>query len=264
MGDAVPFLIWLTCIGIAAIMVGLFIQKSENEGFADAPTSGTKDSRGKQIGISITKCPTGSVSYITSAGNTNCCEGDLVNNVCNGNDMCSLSQSIPGGLQSCGEWITKEWAIRSKKFCAPSLPYYFGSLARTPGTEGCSESLSTSDGSAPENTMQPKCRIYGNMTDELANTDSCFNATAKDAIKCPQDNATKSMISYGKPTPVILTCNYVPKDGSTNGMPTTCMDAPRAVQYIKSLTWIPTDRINTVVNDINSMRNPSFCNYRKK
>jgi hypothetical protein len=266
MGSITPFLIWLICIGIAAIMVGLFIQKSENEGFADVsissspPVSGTKAT---QSNITITTCPTGSASYITSKGNTNCCDGDLVNNVCNGTDLCSLSESVPGGLQSCAEWITKEWVTRSKKFCSPSLPFYFGTLSRTPGTEGCSSSLSTSDGSAPEDTRQPQCKIYTNMTDELSNTDSCFNATARDTMKCPQDNATKAMISYGKSTPVILTCNYIPKDGSTNGMPTSCMDAPRAVQYIKSLTWIPVDRINTVVDDINSMRNASFCNYVK-
>ena len=236
-------------------MVGLFIQNSENEGFVDA------GSRKAQTVISITTCPPGSVSYITSAGNTNCCDGDLVNNTCNGNEICSLSPSIPGGLESCGDWITKEWFKRSNKYCPPTLPYYFGTLSRAPGSEGCSASVSTSDGAAPQDTRQEQCKIYGNMTDELGKVDSCFNANARDKIQCPQPNSTKSMISYGSSTPVILMCNYIPKDGSTNGMPTTCMDAPRAVQYIQSLPSLNVDQKKTIVADILSKKNPRFCNY---
>ena len=259
MGSAAPFLIWLLCIGITAIMIGYFIRDLEKEGFADTPSDSGSFKR--QPPIIITTCPKGSVSYITSTGNTNCCEGDLVNNVCNGNIMCSLSPSIPGGLQSCADWIRNEWTNRSIKFCSQSLPYYFGTLIRTPGTEGCSASLCSSDGSVPEDPNQPRCKIYGNMTDELAMVDSCFNAVAKDAIKCPQDNAKKALVSYGKSTPAILTCNYVPKDDSTNGMPTSCMDAERAIQYLQSLASMNPEQKGSIINSINSKKDPRFCNY---
>jgi hypothetical protein len=260
MGGIVPFLIWLLCIGIAAIMIGLFIQDFEKEGFADPP--GAKGPI-RQSGIMITTCPSGSASYITAEGNTNCCEGDLVNNACNGNEICSLSPSIPGGLQSCADWITKEWASRSKKFCSRNLPYYFGSLARIPGTEGCSASLCSSDGSVPEDPTQPKCKIYGNLTDELSNTDSCFNASALNRISCPQTDAKKIMTSFGKPSPVIFTCNYIPKDGSTNGMPTVCYDAERALEYIKSLQWLAIQQKESIMSMINSKKDRRFCNYVK-
>jgi len=259
MGSPAPFLIWLLCIGITAIMIGYFIRDLEKEGFADTPSD--SGSLKRQPPIIITTCPKGSVSYITSTGNTNCCEGDLVNNVCNGNIMCSLSPSIPGGLQSCADWVRKEWTNRSVKFCSQSLPYYFGTLVRTPGTEGCSASLCSSDGSVPEDPNQPRCKIYGNMADELAMVDSCFNAVAKDAITCPQADAKKSLISYGKSTPAILTCNYVPKDDSTNGMPTTCMDAERSIQYIQSLTTMSPEQKGATINTINSKKDPKYCNY---
>ena len=262
MGSAVPFFIWLLCIGIAAIMIGLFIQNSENEGFVDSASQGIDSSM--KSNINITTCPIGSASYITAAGNTNCCEGDLVNNVCNGTDICSLSQSIPGGIQSCAEWITKEWANRSQKFCAKSMPYYFGNLQRTPGLEGCSASISIGDGSAPEDLNAQKCKIYGNMTDELAKIDSCYNVKARDAVQCPQANATKSMNNYGTNLPVIFSCNYIPKDGSTNGMPTSCMDAPRAVEYIKVSPNMNADQQNSFIAEINARRDSRFCNYRKK
>ena len=236
-------------------MIGLFIQKSENEGFANSAK--------RQSNISITTCPIGSVSYITAAGNTNCCEGDLVNNVCNGNEICSLSPSVPNGIQSCSDWITKEWTTRSRRFCTRSMPYYFGNLQRTPGLEGCSASQSTSDGSAPQDLNVSKCKIYGNMTDELSKIDSCFNAKARDRVKCPQANASKSMASYGTSTPVIFMCNYIPKDGSTNGMPTSCFDAPRIIEYIQSLTWISSGQKNEIISMIRSRRDSRFCNFSK-
>lgn len=242
-------------------MIGYFIQDLEKEGFADTPSDSAPLK--KQPAIIITTCPKGSVSYITATGNTNCCEGDLVNNVCNGNDMCSLSPSIPGGLQSCADWITREWTKRGEKLCSRSLPYYFGTLARTPGTEGCSASLCSFDGSVPEDPNQPRCKIYGNMTDELSMVDSCYNAVAKDAIKCPQADAKKALVSYGKSTPAILTCNYVPKDDSTNGMPTSCMDAERAIQYLQNITTMNPEQKGSIINSINSGKDSRFCNYVK-
>lgn len=243
-------------------MIGIFIQDYEKEGFA---ASRSRDiGRNKQSNIKITTCPTGSASYITAAGNTNCCEGDLVNNVCNGNEICSLSPSVPNGIQSCSDWITKEWTTRSRRFCTRSMPYYFGNLQRTPGLEGCSTSVSTSDGSAPQDLNAQKCKIYGNMTDELAKIDSCYNAKARDKVKCPQANATKSMNNYGTNLPVIFSCNYIPKDGSTNGMPTSCMDAPRAVEYIKVSPNMNADQKNSFIADINAKKDSRFCNYRKK
>jgi hypothetical protein len=258
MGGAVAFLIWLTCIGIAAIMVGLFIQNLEKEGFADPASS-----KNIKSNINITSCPRGSTSFVTNEGNTNCCEGDIVNNMCNGNIICSLSPSINGGIQSCPEWITSEWLKRSNKFCLANMPYYFGTLERSPNSEGCSASLSNADGSAPEDLTLAKCKIYGNMTDELANTDSCFNATALNRMVCPQTDSKKIMTSFGKPTPVIFTCSYIPKDGSTNGIPTSCYDAQRAIEYINNLSWLPTDQKNSIITMINSKKDSRFCNYDK-
>jgi hypothetical protein len=143
------------------------------------------------------------------------------------------------------------------------MPYYFGNLQRTPGLEGCSTSQSTSDGSAPQDLNVSKCKIYGNMTDELSKIDSCFNAKARDAVQCPETNATKSMASYGTSTPVIFMCNYIPKDGSTNGMPTSCFDAPRIIEYIQSLTWISSGQKNEIISMIRSRRDSRFCNFSK-
>lgn len=256
MGSVAPFLIWLLCIGIAAIMVGLFIQGYENEGFVDA-------SNGRQTGISITTCPSGSATYITPAGNTNCCNGDIVNNKCNGTDMCTLSPSVQGGLQTCAEWISKEWINRSTKFCGGTMPHYFGNLERTPGLEGCSASSCTSDGSGPQDPSQEKCKIYGNLSDELSNLDSCYNMNALEQITCPQADAKKLMNKFGTNLPVIFNCTYIPRDGSTNGMPTSCYDAERAIIFIRDSPYMNADQKDPVIATIRAKSDKNFCNYVK-
>ena len=256
MGSVAPFLIWLLCIGIAAIMVGLFIQGYENEGFVDA-------SNGRQTGISITTCPSGSATYITAAGNTNCCNGDIVNNNCNGTDICTLSPSLQGGLQTCAEWISKEWINRSTKFCGGTMPHYFGNLERTPGLEGCSASSCTSDGSGPQDPSQEKCKIYGNLSDELSNLDSCYNMNALEQITCPQADAKKLMNKFGTNLPVIFNCTYIPRDGSTNGMPTSCYDAERAIIFIRDSPYMNADQKDPVIATIRAKSDKNFCNYVK-
>lgn len=239
-------------------MIGAFIQDFEKEGFADPPSASS--SAGRQSNISITTCPAGSSSYITAAGNTNCCEGDLVNNICNGNDICSLSPSIPGGLQSCADWITKEWIKRGQRYCSRFLPYYYGTLSRIPGTEGCSASLCSPDGSNPQDVTQPRCKIYGNNTDELTKVDSCYNINARDSMVCPQADAKKLIVSYSSILPAILKCNYIPTNGSSNGMPVDCMDADRAIQYINMQGGPYKD---TIINNISSGKDVQFCNASK-
>lgn len=246
-----PFLIWLLCIGIAALMIGNFLQEVElKEGFvAVTPT------------LSVSACPNGTTSYVNKSGYTNCCEGDIINDACNGREVCSLSPSVAGGPPTCADFFTKEWIARGRRFCPPkSMPNYFGTLSRTPGTEGCSASPIESDGSRPSDNTMPKCRIYGNINDEMGKSDSCYNAIGLDAVVCPQTDAKKSIVSYGSSLPMIFKCNYIPKNGSSNGMPVDCMDANRAVEYVNRMDR--TDKAQAIAN-INSGSDVQFCNGSK-
>jgi hypothetical protein len=170
---------------------------------------------------------------------------------------------VEGGLQSCSEWITQEWATRSIRFCTDDLPYYFGNLDRTPGSEGCSASVSTKDGSMPEDVNEPKCKIYGSLTDELSNIDSCYNINALALITCPQADAKRLMNSFGTNLPVIFNCSYIPRDGSTNGMPTSCYDPERAILFIKASPNMNADQKNSFITAIRSRRDERCCNYVK-
>ena len=220
-----PFLIWLLCIGIAALVIGLLI-KSMNfrpeEGFSSS--------------IVITTCPSATTNYVTSKGSTNCCNGDVVDGKCNGEDICSLSASDPsGGIISCAEWIIKEWQKRSDRFCAPSMPYYFGTMRRRQGDiEGCSASKTGPDGSKPQDTTKPTCKIYKSSVDEYGKPDSCFNVRARDAMVAPISNATKQIIPVGNKNPALLSATYSPPNG-ISVVPVACYDWDRAKIFLNSI-----------------------------
>jgi hypothetical protein len=237
MDSLVPFLIWLLCIGISAIILGFFIKNGlgsilENEGFNST--------------ISMSTCPASSLPFITADGNTNCCDGDIVNKQCNGSVICSLSPGVKG-IRACPDWINGEWNTRNAKFCTPSIPYYFGTINRTPGSiEGCSASPPIQDGTAPRDPTQPMCKIYNSLDDEYGKADSCFNIKAKEQMVCPIPSATKNIIPSmgpnGKPAPALLNCTYMPPNGASI-TPVQCYDNARAKIYLD--TFDPTGKLAT-------------------
>lgn len=190
-------------------------------------------------GVVLTTCPSGTQSYITEAGNTYCCDGDIVDGQCNGKNMCTLSPNPPEkGLETCSGWLIKEWKRRSARFCTKNMPHYFGLMNRGPGIkEGCSASQPTSDGTQPFIPTDPQCKIYDTREKELSNVDSCYNVKAMENLVCPQVNATKSRVLYpipGKAMPAILKCNYMPNSGKSNGMPVDCMDVESVYAYVEA------------------------------
>jgi hypothetical protein len=226
----VPFLIWLLCVGIAALVIGFCIRYMDiniKEGFSTNP-------------IVITSCPASTTTFVTSAGDTNCCDGDIVDGQCNGNLLCSLSPNPGKGLDTCADWIMKEWKKRSDTFCAPaSMPYYFGTMNRRAGSvEGCSASPCSPDGTEPRDPMQPKCKIYQTSIDEYGMADSCFNQRELEKIKCPIPSAKKEIVYTGLQKgvliPALFRCTYIPPNGSSMNIPVHCNDVGRFETYINA------------------------------
>lgn len=237
MGSAIPFIIWIFCIGVAALIIGKALGDDtpgipltlleKKEGFVDLASI-----------FRVTACPGGTTSYILSNGDTNCCSGDVVGNKCNGRDVCSLSPDpYDKNLGSCSSLLASEWGRRAARFCPRSMNNYFGKMNRDAGSaEGCSASFPTSDGSQPSDPGQPKCKIYSNYNDEVSKEDSCANIKYMDNLVCPTSNATKSVMSIRGPSgnigPLILKCNYLPPNGKSNGMPVDCMDDASVRRYL--------------------------------
>ena len=223
MSAVTPFLIWLFCVGLAALVIGIAIKSTWTEGF---------DSIMSNPAIRITACPKGSTTIITSEGDTNCCNGDSVNNKCNGETVCSLSPSKPGGLMSCSDWVKKEWSARSSRFCTGGMPNYFGTLSRkNTAPEGCSKSPCTEDGSQPTDSTQPMCKIYHTSDEEYSRPDSCFNMRAKEKMVCPTSDAAKNILNGGLNLPVLLSCSYSVASSLT---PIQCYDSNRVRVYLNA------------------------------
>jgi len=156
------FLLWLICIGISAILIGYTIKYS-----------GMEDSIVKQEGFVVFACPSNTVKYITRHGETNCCNGDIVNNQCNGNNVCSLSPRNSLGIQSCQTYVTNLANQAAAANCFADMPYYFatndGSL------KGCSISRATPDGTGPSDPTMLQCILYPTETLDKIKLDSCYN-----------------------------------------------------------------------------------------
>jgi hypothetical protein len=184
--------------------------------------------------IRITACPKGSNTIITPEGDTVCCDGDSVDNRCNGTTICSLSPTDPdNGLLSCSEWVKREWQARGDRFCPDSMQNYFGIMTRKTGAaEGCSSSPCKEDGSLPIDSTQPTCKIYHTSDDEYANIDSCFNVRAKERMMVPMVGSTRAVIQTNQKTrdgrilPALLQTTYLPANG-TSMTPVTCYDWDR-------------------------------------
>lgn len=241
MDSVIPFIVWIFCIGVAALIIGKALGDDIVNVALPTSLTGTDKKEGFVDLASmfrVSTCPDGTTSYILSNGDTNCCSGDVVGNRCNGRDVCSLSPDpYDKNLDSCSGLLAKEWGTRSARFCPKSMRNYFGKMNRDAGSaEGCSASFPTSDGSQPSDSGQPKCKIYSNYNDEVSKQDSCVNIKEMENLVCPMSNASKSFLTIngppGKPFPLILKCGYLPPNGKSNGLPVDCMDDASFRRYL--------------------------------
>jgi hypothetical protein len=153
-------LIWLLCVGISAILIGFFIR------YLNTPTS-TKE------GFLTISCPIGTTSFVTHRGETHCCNGDIVDNWCNGNVQCSLSPNRNSKIPSCSDYVVAKRTVNSAALCPKTIPNYFASADGS--LRGCSVSQSTADGSAPLDPNQLQCILYPTLDLEKVRLDSCYN-----------------------------------------------------------------------------------------
>jgi len=157
-------LIWLLCVGISAILIGYFIR------YLNTPTP---NSIHKKEGFVTISCPIGTTSFVTREGETQCCNGEIVDNFCNGNVRCSLSPNSISGIPSCSDYVAARQIANSAALCPPAIPNYFAS---TDGSlRGCSVSQPTADGSAPLDPNQLQCILYPTLDLEKVRLDSCYN-----------------------------------------------------------------------------------------
>lgn len=175
MPELEAFLLWLIFVVISAIVIGYFIKYVPL-------TLECKE------GFTVYTCPSASTKYISNNGETNCCNGDIVNGECNGNNVCSLSPTNTLGLLSCQDYLTEIRNDAAVENCFSDVPYYFASSDGS--LRGCSASPSTPDGTAPSDENMLQCTLYSTPQLDKVRLDSCYNyklnkAALTNASKCP-------------------------------------------------------------------------------
>jgi hypothetical protein len=112
----------------------------------------------------LQSCPKGFNSLYDADGNIICCDGDVVANKCISDRQCTLSATSTKDMPNCVEEILREYAVKGKDQCPPSLPSYFEDIASktkdTPMKKGCTKGLLNSTLSGPNTESQKTCMIY--------------------------------------------------------------------------------------------------------
>jgi len=180
MSDAIAFLLWLVFVGISAIIIGYFLKYY-----------GLNDKVIKE-GFTVYACPANTRNYVTKFGETNCCNGDVVDGVCTGNDVCTLSPNSRLGLPSCAGVAAQTAAalrVQAASNCPVSIPNYFSSPT---GLTGCSVSAITNDGTAPTDQNALQCIFYATSALDSSKLDSCFNYVRNQAADTIRNQAIEA------------------------------------------------------------------------
>jgi len=164
MSEALAFLLWLVFVGISAIIIGYFLKYYA---FSDNVI--------KEEFV-VYGCPSGTTNYITDIGETNCCNGDVVDGECTGNNVCTLSPNNSAGLPACAEIHAQAAAAAAIAKCPEKIPNYFAALDGS--LKGCSVSNIMSDGSAPMEPSALQCILYPTAELDASRLDSCQNYIA--------------------------------------------------------------------------------------
>lgn len=166
------YILGIIVVILALLWIGSSIKASLSvkEGFAAAT-------------VTLNFCPSWAPQIQTVKGNTDCCDGELLDGKCSRKTFCTLSpkhENIPTCIDA---W--KQYFIQKSTQCPSNMPHYFENVKVKQSLKGCSSSIRTEDGSKPVNLSSPKCIIYPTEKENRENTDSCFIERERQKIICP-------------------------------------------------------------------------------
>lgn len=195
-----------------SIFIGMIYSRTSEvkvkENFAVTPTAADDMT---MRDITLQSCPAETTSF-TANGITKCCNGDIINNKCNGTEICALSSST--ALPSCQELLKKSLQEKALQFCPTSLPRYF-ETTENPNRKrndkpmkGCTASARSPDGKTVIDSTARKCFVYPTNNENLENADSCYNVRIAEAYKCPGTGKSAQIMNLGNGT-ILHSCSFV-------------------------------------------------------
>lgn len=213
----VPLQFLLVCLLLLGVSVYAALFFRTKESFVVSPTNNTLNND-----IQLQACPSGTTTY-DSKGDILCCRGDIVDGLCNGTTVCSISSDTPS-MPSCLSLLRNELDTKAKRSCPPSLPRYFEDTSKK--SKGCCSLARTPDGKAPKQDIpgQRTCIIYETEKQNYNKKDSCLNMKRIETSMCPQGGRPDLVVPQKPDHPAYLSCRLT---SPSFAVPKTCyLDGP--------------------------------------
>lgn len=137
--------------------------------------------------LKINTCPPYATEIQTAKGNTDCCQGDMVDGKCNATTFCTKSpayESVKACLDVWREYFTK----KGNDLCPATMRNYYEDITKVGSEKGCSAGAILEDGTLPAEPTKPKCKIYQSEEDNRTMKDSCYLEKERLKITCPYVN----------------------------------------------------------------------------
>ena len=184
MSTATEFILWLLAVLLSSAMIVYFMKytKTEvkiiNEGFTVRTCP--------QIGGQIQTKP-----FISSSGDTHCCNGDIVGGRCTGNIVCSLSPGITGSsITTCANLFKVEGLKKCSNYKTGSgntLKTYSKYYVRDNGETGCATSINNDNSPGVDfcvlNTAISSASTTGTRCNDLMSSSVCIPSISGDLDK---------------------------------------------------------------------------------
>ena len=218
---------------IVLIVLGLLLVRAfrnQEEGFQTLPST--------LKSLQIHACPTFASEIQTSKGNTDCCEGSLLDGKCSGKTFCTKSPTHDG-IPTCVDAWREYFQKKGTDFCPSSMPNYYEDVLNPKGAKGCSAGPIGPNGKEPTDRAKARCQIYPTEVENRTKLDSCYLEKERSKIQCPVVNGSSppaTMISDPN-TKVfqMFACQYP----FELNMPTTCYEKRSFYKYLdtKEPNW---------------------------
>jgi hypothetical protein len=245
----VPLQFLLVCLLLLGVAVFAALFFKTKESFVGSPSVSPTT---RNNDIQLQACPSGTVTY-DSKGDILCCRGDIVDGLCNGVTVCSISSDTQS-LPSCLRLLRNELTTKAQRSCPPSLPNYFEDSAKK--SKGCCSLARTPDGKAPKQDVpgQKVCVIYETETQNYNKKDSCYNQKLVETSTCPQGSRPDLIVPQKPDHPAYLSCTLT---SPRFAVPKTCYldDSFKKYLNVAFPSW---------KSDISKQDFLSFCSIANK
>ena len=213
----IAFLLLMLWVG-SEILKATQTETKAVEGFASS-----------QSGITLNFCPLWAPQIQTAKGNTDCCEGTLLDGKCTETSFCTLSPPYDDVLSCIDAW--RNYFASKSTQCPATMANYFEEVKVQGGAKGCSASQTKEDGSAPVDTSARRCVIYNTEKENRENPNSCFVEKERLKIQCPPFSGYTSRVEnvLFKQEGVDKFGSYVCSYSNPMGQRNSCNDEPSLI-----------------------------------